>query len=156
MGRRSTTGGVRPHGAGIQLRFTWRAREWRPTLRLAPTPANLKHAARLLADAKAAIAAGTFDYGKWFPDARNAPPGALPATFGAYAKLWHASLTDYAPSTKQDYQQILDRAWLPKLKDKPISAIRYSTLVEILGELGVTGKTRNNTLIPLQIGRAHV
>lgn len=150
MGRRSETGGVRPHRGGIQLRFTWRGREWRPTLRLAPSPANLKHAARLRADAVAAIAAGTFDYAKWFPDSKAAPPASERPTFGRYAELWMASLTDYALSTKQDYQRALDRAWLPDLKDIPVADIRYSKLVEVLGKQPIGGKHRNNTLIPLR------
>lgn len=150
MGRRSATGGVSPHRAGIQLRFSWRGREWRPTIRMKATAANLKAAARLRADVDAAIRAGTFDYAKWFPDAKNAPAGPAPTTFGKYAELWMASLADYALSTRQDYQRALDRAWLPKLRDVPIADIRYSRIVEILGELGIRGKHRNNTLISLR------
>jgi len=150
MGRRSTTGGVRPHGAGIQLRFTWRGREWRPTLRLRATPANLKQAARMRADAIAAIRAGTFDYSAWFPDAKNAPVSDAPATFGDYASRWLSSIADLAEVTRLEYARILKVNWLPALRDRPIRDIRYSDLVDVLGSFGVAGKTRNNILIPLR------
>ncbi len=150
MGRRSKTGGVRPHGGGIQLRFTWRNREWRPTLQLRATPANLKHAMRMRAEIVAAIRAGTFDYSAWFPDARNAPQSDLPSTFGDYASRWLLSIDELAEVTRLEYSRILNVNWLPDLRDRPIQDIRYSDLVEVLAKSGASGKTRNNILIPVR------
>ena len=50
MGRKSTSGGVTAAGDRIQLTFTYRNTRCRPTLALKPTPPNLAHARRLVAD----------------------------------------------------------------------------------------------------------
>jgi hypothetical protein len=47
MGRKSETGGVSPLNERIQLRFTWRGKEYRPSLTLKPTASNLKAALRM-------------------------------------------------------------------------------------------------------------
>lgn len=145
MGR-AGTGGVTPHGAGIQLTFYWRGRRVRPTLPLPATTANLRHARRVLDEIKERIRHGTFEFGEYFPDARAAPPKHEP-TFGDVATAWLKSL-DVEHSTDLSYRRILDHYWLPTLRDIAIARITNAKIRELVGDLVVGRKTRNNVLIP--------
>ena len=70
MGRKSETGGVSPLNERIQLRFTWRGKEYRPTLPLKPTSGNLKAAARLRQQIVEEIRQGVFNLEAHFPEYR--------------------------------------------------------------------------------------
>lgn len=81
MGRTPTTsGGVTPKNDRIQIRFTWRGKEYRPTLDLKPNAANLKAAARLREQILDEIKMGTFSLEQHFPEYRfiatTVPAGA--------------------------------------------------------------------------------
>lgn len=150
MGRRAT-GGVTPHGKGIQLTLYWRGKRLRPTLALAPTPPNLRYAHRLVEEIRGKIRHGTFDYAAYFPDAKNAPAhGPAPQTFEEVGRAWLASLTEAAYTTRESYRRTLEAVWFEAIGQKPIKAIRYSDIQAVLGELPGSAKTRNNTLIPLR------
>ncbi len=72
MGERGTERGVRPAGDRIEIRFTWRGKELRPTLNMRPSAANLKHAVRLRKAIINEIEAGTFNLANYFPAYRFA------------------------------------------------------------------------------------
>ena len=154
MGRRTATGGITEHRGRIRLNFRYRGRRLRPTLELEFNERNRRAASRLLEEIEQKIRHGVFALADYFPEfcpaaGQNGPAGE-PATFGHYADLWEKSLTLKAPATRQDYRKILERVWRPRLADKAVAAIRYSDLVEIIGELGMAAKTLNNNLIPLR------
>ena len=93
MGRRNESGGVRPVGNRIEVRFTWMGKELRPTLPLKPTAANLAHAKRQRRDILEEVRTGTFDLRRHFPDYRFAAKhesklDASGRTFGERADLW--------------------------------------------------------------------
>jgi integrase len=154
MGRRSTTGGVGESRGKIQLTVNWCGKRLRPTLDLEWNERNRRAALRLVEEIRAKIRHGTFEPADYFPEyAGLALLGAAhqaPRSFGYYAALWLASLTDLAPATRQDYRKILDRVWLPALADRPISEIRYSDVVAAFTAVKAGGKTRNNNLIPVR------
>lgn len=149
MGRRSESGGVTPHRAGIQLRIFYRGKKIRPTLKLKPTAANLQYAKRLLVEIREKIRHGTFEIGDYFPDYAGAP-GPSTTTFGEYAIAYQKSLGKKAAATREDYRKQLTSVWLPILEQRPIAEIRYRDLQDIIGSLGVSAKTLNNYLIPLR------
>jgi integrase len=154
MGRRSTTGGVGESRGKIQLTVNWCGKRLRPTLDLEWNERNRRAALRLVEEIRAKIRHGTFNPADYFPEyAGLTLLGAAhqaPRTFGYYAALWLASLTDLAPATRQDYRKILDRVWLPALAERPISDIRYSDVVAAFAAVKAGGKTRNNNLIPVR------
>src|SRR4249919_387996 len=98
MGRRSTTGGVVPYGAGIQLTLYYRGERIRPTLHLRPTEANLRHARRLVVEMREKIRHGTFSLGDYFPDYAGVVDTRA-MTFADYAKRYEASLSKKAAAT---------------------------------------------------------
>ncbi len=70
MGRKSETGGVSPLNERIQLRFTWRGKEYRPSLPLKPTASNLKAALRMRQQIVEEIRQGVFNLESYFPEYR--------------------------------------------------------------------------------------
>lgn len=158
MGRRSSTGGVEPHGDRIQVTFTWQGRRLRPTLALRPTEPNLRAARRLRADILAEIRLGTFNLERHFPDYRFAekhvPDGRR--TFGQWAKAWEKTAgRGRAHSTFEVYKDHLACYWTSAWKNKPALAITEEDVLTRLadlasGERPIGEKTQNNILIPLR------
>lgn len=68
--------GVELREASIRVKFTYQGKQVRETLTLngkplALAPANIKYAARLVADIKKQIQYGAFDYAATFPDSKR-------------------------------------------------------------------------------------
>lgn len=150
MGGRRGAGGVRPEAAGIQIDFRWRGRRWRPTLDLAPTPANLRYAERVRAEIVERIRHGTFRFADYFPDARCAPPEgpAAATTFAAYAELWLKAQGALEASTLRGYRSALDAHLLPRFGERRLDGILHSELAGFFGGYWSSAKVRNNVLIP--------
>lgn len=149
MGRRSTTGGVAPHGSGIQLTLYYRGQRIRPTLDLRPTEANLRHARRLLVEIRERIRHGTFILAAYFPTYAGVIDTRA-MSFADYAKRYEASLSKKAAATREDYRKQLKAVWIPAFGERLIHEIRYSELEQVIGGLRVGSKTLNNYLIPLR------
>lgn len=108
--------GVEPASKkSIQITFTYRRRRCRERLKLEPTPANLKAAARHLAAINDAIAKGTFDYAVTFPDSPRrfwfeTQPGAVQSV-ERYLEGWLAAKKkQIKSSTYNDYRKIIRQA----------------------------------------------
>lgn len=148
MGR---TGGVKPHGKGIQLSIYYRGERLRPTLGIPPTAGNLKYAARLLVEIRRAIANGTFDPAEHFPEYRGLPKIATAAparTLEHYVDTFLAAgKARLSPSTLDVYRKVLRGFWLPKFEGRAIDNIRHSEITLIMGETPWKSlKTYNNWL----------
>lgn len=124
----------------------------RPTLDLKPTPPNLAHARRLVADIEVRIARGTFDLSDEFPDYRGLKRfGAAPRaakTFRQYGALWLGTKGKLSPSTLAGYERVLEAHWYRWFGDTLVSAILPSEVAAKLGELPGSRKTHNNVLDP--------
>lgn len=146
MGRRAT-GTVEPLRGSIRLKFTFAGTRRVERLDLAPTPANIKAAERLMARIQGAIDHGVYRDADFF-----SRPGAAPTeTFREYALEWLKTLTG-AKSTKRSYRSALNSTWIPALGDKRLTEIRHSDIKKAVADKAatVTGKTVNNALIPLR------
>jgi integrase len=170
MGRKASSGGVRPRGNRIEVRFTWEGKQVSPTLDLRPTAANLKHAARLRATIVEEINQGKFRFADHFPDYKNLA-AVQPATdeesrlFRDWAKVWgRLSARGLEHSSHAVYLRHLAAYWLPVFGHLPPERITHVMVLERLADLSAprldekTGKTRralarktqNNILIPLR------
>ncbi len=152
MGRESVTGGVRAKGKNrIEFTFTYEGKRYRPTLRRAPTEANLRRARVQLEAIKLRIDTDTFSFTDEFPDyrfesrlseAQNAKAARLTCNQVFDAYLAHCemrvAMNDMAFSTFHGYQRILDAVWRPQIGAEAFEEIRYSRLAGI-----VAGHTRN-------------
>ena len=155
MGRRSESGGVTPKGDRIQVRFTWRGEELRPTLDLKPTAANLKHAARVRIDIMADIKAGTLDLRKYFPDYRFVDAHQENPLVNTFSDV----LLEFLKwvKTRQQHSSVLSLKrkltsfWLPKFGAKDIKKITYKELSKHISEREWgTAKTHNNYVSALR------
>jgi integrase len=152
MGRKSTSGGVTAAGDRIQLTFTYRNTRCRPTLALKPTPPNLTHARRLVADIEERIRNDRFDLAKEFPDYKGlkrlgiAPKVAK--TFSQYGELWISTKGKLSPSTLHGYKRVLAAHWYQWFGERQIASILPSEVSGEMGTLPGSRKTHNNVLDP--------
>lgn len=170
MGRKATSGGVRPRGERIEVRFTFNGKQVSPTLDLRPTAANLKHAARLRATIVEQIRHGTFSFGEHFPDYLNAEkhqPASEDAarTFADWVKVWKLlAARTLEHSTLNIYERHLAAYWAPVFDTLRPERITRMMVLGRLAELSkprmdlesgkrykaLGRKTQNNILIPLR------
>lgn len=138
--------------ASILIVFVWNGKRYRETLRLAPTPANLKYADRLRGEILRKIELGNFDLAEYFPESKKAEIIRCSSpTFGALTKQWLLSIRHLAPASVQTYEKRLNTHILPKLAERKISEITYSELAALFGEIEWKSmRTRNNVLIPVR------
>lgn len=103
--------GIELHGGNIRIVFMWRRQRCRESLGLPLTKANIKHAALLRAAITHEIKTGRFDYGRHFPDSKNATTFSevkderLVALMSRYKPLKAVDLT---PMTEEKYSYALD------------------------------------------------
>lgn len=87
MGRKGT--GVEPREKSIRVSFAYQGKRQKETLMvggkpMAPTPANIKHATRLVAEIKEKIRNGVFTWAEYFP----ASGESSPVTLSDQLKTW--------------------------------------------------------------------
>jgi integrase len=146
--------GVDVRESSIRVLFSYGGKQRREPVKvdgqvLAPTPANIKYAVRLVADVKKQIAAGTFDYRATFPDSPHAPaPSGRTGDelfFDLIDRWW--DLLELKPSTKKQYFQQKENFWKVHMPNKPISAFVHSDIKAALKKgTWSSNKSRNNQL----------
>jgi integrase len=146
MGRRST-GTVEPRTSCIRLKFTHLRVRRQETLDLAPTPANLKAAQRLMGNIQAAITAGVYRREDYFQSA--APVAA--DTFKEYAAEWLKTLVA-EKSTRRSYASNIRSTWTKAFGEKRMGQILFSDVKKAVAAKAkvASAKTVNNALIPLR------
>lgn len=160
MGRAGNgKGGVELRENSIRVHFTYAGKARKETLMsagvpLAPTPANEKRAARLVAEIKDKVRHGIFDYSEYFPDSKTAKELASPhkvPTLAELGKTWIKSKGQLKASTLSQYQSAV-RCWTSLLgEDTRVDTITNKMLkVEIGGHVWPSPKTYNNYMIALR------
>jgi integrase len=148
MGRKSTTGGVMPAGDRIRFDFAFQGARLRPSLPLKPTPANLKHAHRLIAEIRERIRQGTFALAEFFPDYTHAGP-AVPVHrhhVTHYIDTWLATCSGLSPSTQNGYRKAA-KHWRTWFGAQRVDQVLHSQVAAAIGaHPWGTNKTRNNVL----------
>jgi integrase len=147
-------GGIEPRDNSIRIHFTFEGRARKETLKtdgkpLAPTPANLRYAARMADEIREKIRHGTFVYANYFPASKNATTGAG-VTIADRLDVWFESLVGKASSTMKGYRVARDW-WQAKIGSRPARAlVRSDILTALATEPDWTGKTRNNKMSVLR------
>jgi len=170
MGRKATSGGVRPSGNRIEVRFMWEKKLVAPTLDLRPNAANLKHAARVRATVVEEIRQGRFRFSEHFPDYKHAqahqPNTETEARdFKQWAEVWERlSARTLEHSTHLIYKRHMKAYWLPLFGKHRPERVTHEMVLEALATLakprfddqtgktkpGLSRKTQNNIMIPLR------
>lgn len=149
MGRDGT--GVTAREASIQVAFTFEGRSRRLTLKsggdkLLPTPANLKYAARLVAEIRQKIKLGMFVMADYFPD----EAGQDTSSVAAYLAGWEKTIRAPA-STKAKYLSA-GRFWRQHLGTKPLASVKPSDIKTALAARSdLAGKTVNDYVSVLRL-----
>lgn len=149
MGRRGN--GVELRDKSIRVGFVWNGEWVRETLKIPPTPANEKYAARMVADINRRISLGTFDYAEFFPESKRAPKTATNTRFGAMCDTWLATKGRLATKTKNQYRNALE-FWKGMFgHDTPIEKITHGVIAAKVGSHPwASPKLLNNYLICLR------
>ncbi len=150
--------GVISRSAGsITIDFRYRGKRCRETLRLQPTPGNLKKAANFRARIIDAIEQGTFDYAQTFPNSKNAEkfPRILDSrnrTVADYVRQW---LTEKQPllkhSTFREYQRTMEYSIIPAVGQFLLVDLRRSDVRAWVSTLDVSNKRIANLISPLRV-----
>lgn len=157
-------------GDRIQIRFTWRGQDLRPTIALRPTAANLRAAERLRRDILDEIRVGTFSLAEHFPEYRlakrlGAEDGdAGRRTFREWGETWSKLASrELEHSTLTIYRRHLQSYWTSIWGDRMPSSITHEMVLGRLADLAngctdpdgtehkpLSRKTQNNIIIPLR------
>lgn len=148
MGRKGTGVELREHS--IRIGFVYQGQWTRETLKIPPTPANQKHAARLVAQINRAIADGSFIYEHFFPESpRAARSTAL--LFGDACDTWLKTKGRLATKTLNQYRNALE-VWKGLLgANTPVAKLTHATVAAKIGaHPWASPKLLNNYLIALR------
>lgn len=149
MGRKGTGVEIREHS--LRVGFMLHGRWTRETLRLAPTPKNIRHAEQMVVRINSAIANGTFDYGAFFPQSKSAPKAASNTTFGRACDDWLKTKGRLATKTVTQYRNALE-VWKGLLGDStPLDQLTHGKVAGVVGSHPwASAKLLNNYLICLR------
>lgn len=148
MGTGKKFPGVEARASGLRIYFRWQGKLCRESLGMPANQANMRYASRLVQQIKAEIKAGSFDYGKHFPDSDKAT--GLP-TVRDYVDKWLRVQDHVADSTLRTYSNILRNLLTDNIGNMPIRQVAYSTVAEILADHPWRSmKSRNNALTPIK------
>src|SRR5262249_23842887 len=113
----------------VYIGFRWRGVRCQEATRLADTAENRTKVRRDVRQIDGEIAAGTFEYLRWFPHGRKAklfPPAKsyeLPI-YREYVENWLADKTArLGAGTAYDWQRIVESRLIPTFGDNPVSEI---------------------------------
>ena len=154
--------GVDVRENSIRITFTHEGRQQRKTLTvsgapMAPTPPNIRHAERLVAEIREKIRLGSYDPGAYFPDEHNPAPAAA-RTLADQLDLWFSTL-NVQPTTEAAYKVAVKfwkgAVYIDKspevLGDVPLSRLLHSHLLTAMSKRkDLSGKTIKNYLGPLR------
>lgn len=154
MSRGKSGRGVEPLATSIRIKFYIGGQPFRETLKLPPTPPNIRYAERLKQEIDAKIGLGLFDYTTYFPDSANLAKLGLSKgnkTFKEYADLWYETTGNLSKGTRIQYKRYLDAVWCKQYGTRVIAEIKPSELEAFVASRAwVSVKNRNNHLTALR------
>ncbi len=151
MGRRQS--GVRRRGKGIQIDFYYRGVRCLETLRMPPTPANMKFAVQKRAAILHEIATNSFEYAKHFPDSKKVARlgiQRIPTVKKQLTKWLNNKHRTCEYSTYKAYNSAVNHHLIPEFGEKLLSELNTADIREWLSRLTVSNKMVNNVLIPIR------
>lgn len=143
--------------SSIEISFQYRGQRCRETLKLDPTPTNLKRASLFRSDLLAEIANGTFRYEKVFPRSKNlkkinnVPDPHEGQDLEDYLMYWlHKKEPMLKRSTYANYRKIIINQIIPNLGRIPIDRLKRTDVRKWVSQMTVTNKRIANIISPLR------
>lgn len=135
--------------SSIEITFAYRGVRCRERIRLKPTPANLKRAARHRAAILDAIERNTFDYATTFPESARRllfierPGEAIGLT--KYLDGWLTRMEAHLKrSTWDDYRKIVNHTIIPALGKTLLTELKRSAIRDWLSGIAASNKRLAN------------
>lgn len=155
MGREGTTGVRAASNTTIEISFAYKGQRCRERIRLQPTPANMKRAARHRAAIMDAIDKGTFDYSVTFPDSPRAKefarvPGDAFAIRGYLSNWLNDKKAEISASTHQDYTRTINNILIPAFGHMALTDLRRKHIKAWARTQTCSNKRIANILSPLR------
>jgi integrase len=154
MGRQTVYKNVRAvTKSSIEIRFAYPdpKTEQRERLKLEPTPANLKRAFAHLVLINDAIADGSFDYAKTFPNSKRAPLYTNTGLVYPYLKSWLARQVHIKSGTYVFYKRIIEGLVKGSvLEETRLVDLTWAKVRDWAIDMDVKPKTRSGRLTPLR------
>ncbi|WIX34112.1 site-specific integrase [Salinicola sp. JS01] len=152
MGKSTDHDGVRAASSStIEIDFYYQGTRCRERIKLQPTPANLKKAARHRAAILDSIDSGTFDYAVTFPRSRNTRRFIRGDRLDNYLRTW---LDRKRPTLKassiQTYSKIIEQMVVPALGSLMLSEVTRPVVRDWLATLSCGNKRMSNILTVLR------
>lgn len=150
--QRSNHEGVRIASAStIEIDFYYQGVRCRERLKLQPTPANLKKAARHRAAVMASIESGTFDYQVTFPHSKNARKFLRGDRLDHYLRNWlEAKKPTLKASTYRDYRKTIEGRLIPEFGHLLLPELRRGHVRDWAAKLTCSNKRIANLIGPLR------
>lgn len=150
--QRSNHEGVRAASAStIEIDFYYQGVRCRERLKLEPTPANLKKAARHRAAVIDAIESGGFDYQVTFPRSKNARKFLRGDRLDHYLRAWLAAKQPtLKASTYRDYRKTIEGQLIPAFGHLLLAELRRSHVRDWAAGLACGNKRISNLVSPLR------
>jgi len=147
---RKLASGIYPRASSIRIFFVYNDEKYFETLRLPPTPANLKYAMAVRKQILRAIDLGTFNFAEFFPESKNAPKTDRPV-FGNIAKAWLESKErKLAATTLKEYRNTIETHFSKPFGQRVMEDIHFLDVDRLMSGLSVSNKTFNNILSVLR------
>lgn len=135
----------------IEIDFYFQGTRCRERIKLQPTPANLKKAARHRAAILDSIDAGTFDYPVTFPRSKNARKFIRGDRLDNYLRGWlKAKKPTLKTSTYRDYFKTIEGQLIPQFGHLLLPEIKRGHVRDWAAKLTCSNKRISNLVSPLR------
>ena len=150
--QRSNAEGVRAaSSSSIEIDFYYKNTRCRERLKLEPTPANLKKAARHRAAIISSIDADTFDYQVTFPRSKNARKFMRHDRLDTYLRQWlNSKRPTLKASSIKTYDTIIERLLIPEMGSLLLAEVTRPQVRNWLASLNCGNKRLSNILMVLR------
>jgi len=146
--------GVRVRGNSIQIDFRYKGVRCRETLRVTPTPTNLKNSANLLGRIKNEINFGKLNYADYFPNSKNIKkfgdlkPSNL--TVSQAMDWWIEQNSHQDKDTPRGHRESIRNHIKPGIGNIMLLNLRPSQVTEWINSIKLSESMKNNILTPLR------
>jgi integrase len=143
---------LRGREKSIQFVFYWQGKQRFESLKIPPTPRNMKAAERMAGQIKDDLERNCLDLGEYFPESSNINQieAGRPRDFNALSVKWMKQLELSKASTRK-YQSALSVFWLPVWQDRDYRYLATAEIQEAIASIKWGSvKHRNGCITPLR------
>lgn len=143
--------GIVARKASVRIIFWYDGKRYFETLRVAPTPANLKYANSVRKEILRRIEIGTFQLVDFFPDSNNAnkesEKSISPPLFREVVENWlESKKRGIKKATLQGYQSAIETHFMEPFGNRRMDTITFMEIDSLMSSLDISNKSFNNYL----------